>query len=152
MSKAVAWVNIDDRPFEWRMVRDQRGFAPLVDAIMTEPAVNRPNWVHGLRTIIVGELHDPASYDGPILIVVVDQGYGAAYLRETRDGMLNGKVTKNPHPVLDPPVLAFSNQGWNSFPKDSIITQEELRTLVFEFLETGQCPTGVDWQESEFIQ
>lgn len=149
----VVFVRFDDRPHEWRSVRDPRGYRQLVDDIMSEPAANSPHWVRGHRDIIVGDdCGRPDSDTATILSVVVNNGYGAAYYRDVADGVVSGWVAENPEPFPNPPRLVFSSQGWNAFPATAVLSRTHLRELVEEFVTTGHRPECVTWQDSEWIR
>jgi len=144
-------VRFDERPYEWRTVTDSRGWAALVDEVLSPPSADSPWWVRGHRILSVGDPHDPS--DGPtLLLVAVSAGGGAAYYRDMPNGVVNGWVTHNPHPISDAPVLAFSAQGGTSFAPDAVIDLDDLRQALDEFLSTGRRPRCVAWQESEWIQ
>lgn len=144
-------VRFDERPYEWRAVTDSRGWADLVDEVLSPPPTGSPWWVRGHRTLSVGDPHDPR--DGPtLLLVAVSANGGAAYYRDMPNGVVQGWVTHNPDPISDAPVLAFSAQGGTSFTPDAVVDLGDLRRAIDEFLETGRRPQCVAWQESEWIQ
>lgn len=141
----------DDRPYEWRAITDSRGWADLVDDVLSPPPAERPWWVHGQRSLAVGEPHDPNEGSTLMLVTVSARG-GAAYYRDMPNSVVRGWVTRNPHPLSDPPALAFSAQGGTAFPPDAVVELNELRRVVEEFLNTGSRPECIAWQESEWIQ
>jgi len=97
--------------------------------------------------------YDPASAElTPMLLVAVTIGYGAAYFREVDHGTASGWITSNPSPVPIALKLAFVGQGWSDFPSTAVVTTDQLRVLVAEYLATGRRPASVRWQESEWVQ
>jgi Immunity protein Imm1 len=144
-------VRFDERPYEWRVITDSRGWEDLIDDVLSPPSAERPWWVHGQRSLAVGEPHDPSEASTLLLVTVSAKG-GAGYYREMPNGVISGWVTRNPQPLSDPPVLAFSAQGGTTFPSDAVIELSELRRAIEEFLHTGHRPESVAWQESEWIQ
>ncbi|MGH8574972.1 MAG: hypothetical protein ACREX8_20745, partial [Gammaproteobacteria bacterium] len=124
-SERTVCVRFDDRPYEWRAITDPRGWADLVDEVLSPPPVERPWWVHGQRSLAVGEPHDPSEGSTLLLLTVGAKG-GAAYYREMPNGVVRGWVTHNTHPFSDPLILAFSAQGGATFPSDAVVELSEL--------------------------
>ena len=149
-----ASVHYDERPHEWRAVHDPRGYPQLAEDVVTPPPAGSPAWVRGHRTIVVSDHpYDPAAAElTPMLLVTVTAGYGAAYFREVDHGTVSGWITSNPSPVPTAPKVAFVGQGWSDFPSAAVLTTDQLRTLVAEYLATGRRPVSVRWQESEWVQ
>ncbi|MPZ84707.1 MAG: hypothetical protein GEV28_31720 [Actinophytocola sp.] len=144
-------VRFDERSHEWRIVASRSKWPALVEEILTPPPADCPQWVLGLRTVAVGTSADP-SEGKTLFLVSVGPGVAAAYYRDMPDGAAHGWVTHNPHPLVDAPELAFSSQGWNTFPSKAVLHTDEVRPAISEFLTTGRRPECIEWQQSEWIQ
>jgi hypothetical protein len=155
VASQVASVHYDERPHEWRAVHDPRGYQQLVDDAVSPPPADSPVWVRGHRMIVVSEHpYDPASAElTPMLLVAVTADCGAAYVREVDHGIVTGWVTNNPSPIPNAPEIPFASQGWASFPAAAVLTTDQVRALVTEYVATGgQRPSSVAWQASELMQ
>jgi hypothetical protein len=151
VTERTVCVRFDERPYEWRTVTDSRGWADLIDQVLTPPPVDSPWWVHGHRILSVGDPHDPTE-GLTLFFVAVGAGGGAAYYRDMPNGVARGWVTHNPDPAPNAPALAFSAQGGTSFTPDAVVDLDDLRRVIDEFLESGRRPECVAWQEAEWIQ
>jgi hypothetical protein len=141
----------DDRPYEWRVVTDPRGWPALVDEILTPPPADGPWWVRGHRVLSVGAPHDPRE-GSTFLLVAVSAVGGAAYYRALSDGgEVEGWVSHNSEPMPGAPALAFSAQGGTHFPPEAVLGMDDLRRAIGEFLG-GVRPQSVDWRVSEWVQ
>jgi hypothetical protein len=88
-----------------------------------------------------------------MLLVAVTADCGAAYVREVDHGIVTGWVTNNPSPIPNAPEIPFASQGWASFPAAAVLTTDQVRALVTEYVATGgQRPSSVAWQASELMQ
>jgi hypothetical protein len=134
----------------------------------------RSEWLHGYtedeRTAVVDMLlaqsgqqvfqlymwDKPAGgRDFPLvyMTVAVDGPMGAAhfydhYAEQTRDAAV---VTSGTEPAQGSEPLMFRREAGIMFPSNAVVTREELRTLMVEFVTTGGRPSSVVWQSVDFV-
>lgn len=81
-----------------------------------------------------------------VLVVTVNRGWGAGYFRNPDNWAW---ITRNPQPTTEPPDLLFDPEAGTDFPPGAAIPVGHLRRAIEEYLQTGQRPTYVTWQEAE---
>ncbi len=85
-----------------------------------------------------------------MLVVTVNRGWGALYYRDRDEmGRLRAAITHTPQPSLDAPDLLYDPEAAATFPLDAAISADQLRLAIREYLDTGQRPTCVHWQQPD---
>jgi hypothetical protein len=83
-----------------------------------------------------------------VLVVTVNRGWGAAYYRGPD---LYAWITHNPRPAPDASELLFDPEAGTNYPAGAAIPVNQLRTAIEEYLQTGERPTCVQWQEPDRV-
>lgn len=55
-------------------------------------------------------------------------------------------ISINPDPLTDPPEIQYDLSRPTAFPPRSVLRPDLLRTVVLEWVDTGERPTAVEWQ------
>jgi hypothetical protein len=72
--------------------------------------------------------------------------YGAAlFVDETAAPDDWAWAALNPEPLHEPPTIYYDQPGGTIFPPASVVPLVRLRTVILEWVRTGQRPTSVDW-------
>jgi hypothetical protein len=87
------------------------------------------------------------------LTVAADGPVGAAhfydhYAEQTRDAAV---VTAGREPAPGSEPLMFRPDAGITFPSNAVVTRDELRRLMVEFVLTGTRPASVAWQSVDFV-
>lgn len=83
-----------------------------------------------------------------VLVVTVNGGWGAVYFRGPD---LYAWITHNPQPLLDTPEQLFDPEAGTSYPTTAAIPVRQLRAAIEEYLQAGERPTCVQWQEPDRV-
>jgi Immunity protein Imm1 len=81
-----------------------------------------------------------------VLVVTVCGSWGALYYRGHNH---RAWITDNPQPSPDAPALLYDDQAPADFPADAVISVDQIRAAVEEYLKTGERPTCVPWREPD---
>lgn len=120
-------------------------FSRFIDAALAEK-----DYDLGVQRILYDQdlsiPHQPGWVPETVLVVTVGHGWGAAYYRGPDR---YAWITRNPRPAPNMPELMFDGEAGTNYPANAVIPRDQLRRAVEEYLETGNRPTCVDWQEHD---
>jgi hypothetical protein len=121
-------------------------FPSLVDAALVD------DWGGELGTMHIVYAEDvtippPRGRSGKsVLVTTVSNGWGAAYFRNPD---LEAWITRNPQAPDRVPELLFDPEGGTNYPANAAVPVDQLRQAIEEYLDTGERPTCVAWQEHD---
>ena len=93
----------------------------------------------------------PGPYQQIRVVTDVEEQVGVLnFTEEAEDGELHSWHTLNPEPIAGAPVLKFDAGSALAFPRDAVLSWDDLRAALAEFTGAGLRPERVQWQKARW--